>query len=477
MLLAALVYLNALHNPFVYDDYRTIVANRSIAPPIDVRRVLLHDATRPFVNASYAVDRALWGARPFGFHLTNACLHVLNVALLFALAWKVSDTRQASAAFASASLFAVHPMMTEAVGYGSGRAEVLSATFFLAALLAGRRWLAGGGVRWGTATIALWVVAIGSKETAAAFPFVLLLLDWLTIAGSARARKRRAVRIHLPLIAAAIAIAVVRISVLRSEYPRQVAPHFSYALLALDVVRRYLALLVNPARQTIFHAIEPVNGIADARVLLALAVIAGMVIVAWLVRRTCPAAALGLLWFVLVLGPSTTLIVLDQGEPMAEHRVYLASCGLFLAAGGGIAIIASRIEGRGPLTAAAAVAFALVLGAFAAETVLRNVIWRDPVTLWRESADLAPNHYWPRLALGEALLDSGRRDEAVEQFTTAIRLRPTEPRGYVKLGESLAEAGRFDEARRLLKRALELDPANESARRSLTTLDGMTRGK
>ncbi len=40
-----------------------------------------------------------------------------------------------------------------------------------------------------------------------------------------------------------------------------------------------------------------------------------------------------MLWFLLLLVPSSVLVVLDQGEPMAEHRVYLASCGLFLAAG------------------------------------------------------------------------------------------------------------------------------------------------
>ena len=37
--------------------------------------------------------------------------------------------------------------------------------------------------------------------------------------------------------------------------------------------------------------------------------------------------ASGLLWFLLLLVPSSALVVLDRGEPMAEQRVYLASCG------------------------------------------------------------------------------------------------------------------------------------------------------
>ena len=134
-LLGGLVYLNALHNPFVYDDYHTVVANASITDLTNVRAIVLGALTRPIVNFSYAVDRAIWGPRPFGFHVTNVLLHMLNVVLLFQLARQLG--KDTLAAFAAAALFAVHPMMTEAVGYISGRSEVLCATFFLLALMAG----------------------------------------------------------------------------------------------------------------------------------------------------------------------------------------------------------------------------------------------------------------------------------------------------------------------------------------------------
>src|SRR4029077_11939329 len=130
-----------LHNPFVYDDHHTIVTNTSIVRLTDLRAIVRHDVTRPLVNLSYAIDRALWGGEPFGFHASSVLLHMLNVALLFALARRLSGS---FAAFAAAALFAVHPMMTEAVGYVSGRSEVLCAMFFLLALMAGRRWLRGG---------------------------------------------------------------------------------------------------------------------------------------------------------------------------------------------------------------------------------------------------------------------------------------------------------------------------------------------
>jgi len=148
-LVAGLLYVNALRNPFVYDDYHTVVENRSIAHLSDVRAIVLHDVTRPIVNLSYAIDRALWGATPTGFHVTNVLLHMLNVVLVFTLGRRLAHDRDRGVlvAFAAAVLFAAHPMMTEAVGYISGRSELLCAAFFLPAVMAGRRWLRGGGAR------------------------------------------------------------------------------------------------------------------------------------------------------------------------------------------------------------------------------------------------------------------------------------------------------------------------------------------
>ena len=147
-LLGGLVYLNALHNPFVYDDYHMVVDNPSLPHPFDFRRLLLYQVTRPVVNFSYAIDRAVWGAGPFGFHVTTVFLHMVNVALLFLLArWLAQDRFRRKpttapnpdvVAVIAAALFAVHPMMTESVGYISGRTEVLCATFFLAAFLYAR---------------------------------------------------------------------------------------------------------------------------------------------------------------------------------------------------------------------------------------------------------------------------------------------------------------------------------------------------
>ena len=144
---------------------------------------------------------------------------------------------------------------------------------------------------------------------------------------------------------------------------------------------------------------------------------------------------------------------------MAEHRVYLASCGAFLGVGSGAGWLHDWAQRAGARAqAAGAVVFASVVMSFGADTWIRNTVWASPVALWQESVALAPNHFRPRLLLGEALEDEGRRNEAIDEYRIAIRLRPTEPSGYVRLGRALAESGRFDDARQQLVRAMEIDP-------------------
>lgn len=502
------MYLNALRNPFVYDDYHTVVENGSIAHVTDVRAIVLGALTRPIVNFSYALDRAMWGATPTGFHVTNVLLHMLNVILLFQLARRYG--KDELAAFAAAGLFAVHPMMTEAVGYISGRSEVLCATFFMLAMMCGRRWLVGRVLSdpthanvqedewrvqvWPVFTIALWGAALATKESAAMFPFAFLAYDWLAMPEGATGRRRRILTIHLPLVATAVLAGIVRLLIFaRVEYPGHATPHWSYVLLDLDVIRRYVWLILKPAGQTIFHEVAAV-GVFDRRAVIAVGALGLMAALAWRLRRAEWVASFGIIWFFLVLVPSSALTVLDQGEPMAEHRVYLASCGLFLAAGAAIGWLGSwtsRAEGPtydgpasyGPAKAGryvrrervarvmGAVALALVLISFGAQTMLRNAVWGDPVTLWQESADLAPTHFRPRLLLGEALQDAGRRDEAIEQYESAIRLRPADPTGYVKVGQCLAEVGRWAEARAHFLHAIDIDPRDRAARNSLAVLN------
>ena len=206
--------------------------------------------------------------------------------------------------------------------------------------------------------------------------------------------------------------------------------------------------MIMPTGQSIFQAVSPASGLLDPRVVAGLCLIGLFGAISWRLRKTEGLVGFGLLWFLLLLLPSTALVVLDRGEPMAEHRVYTASIGLFLAVGAAGGWLHGRFAQRRPaLLMPLGVVFSLWLVLMGGRTVLRNQVWSDPVGLWTEALDAAPDHWLPHLLLGEALQGANRCDEAVPHLRTSLRLHPVETTGYRKLGACLIELGHLDEAR------------------------------
>ena len=463
VILAGAAYLNALGNPFVYDDHRVVVDNRSIVAPVNVRALLLNDASRPVVNLTYALDRAIWGPAPVGFHVTNVLLHMANVGLLWMLARRSVARRRSVVAAIAAALLAVHPMMTEAVGYISGRPELLCALGFLLALLAIRR-ARSLMDRWGLLTLACWAAALGSKETAAMFPMVALAQEWWATPREEQERRQRVWSVHAPLLGLAGLAILARGAVFGLlEHHGSLTPAWSLALVDLDVLRRYVTLLIMPGDQLIFHAIPPVPGLVSPRALGGLAVAAGLLAVAWMARKRHPLATVGVGWFLLLLVPSFALVVLDRGEPMAEHRVYLASCGLFLA----MAVGAERIDEILRFTPVARATFRIagvvLMTLLLARTVVRNTIWSDPILLWTEASIAAPDHWLPYVPLGESLHAAGRHAEAVAAFAMALQLRPDTHEALRKMGICLLETGDLNRATAAFERLSTVEPGSWEA--------------
>ena len=476
------VYINSLTNPFVYDDFRLIVENSTLATPTNVQAIVWHDITRPVVNLSYALDAAIWGLRPLGFHLTNVLLHAVNVVLvfLFALALARDDRAgrlpdgdaesigQESAdeaacrlvAIVCGLLFAVHPMLSQAVGYISARSDLLCATFVLLTFLAARRFFLGGGFAWAAAAFVSWLLGLGAKEVAAMLPLALLAYDVLVLPRLVSGR-RRAV-LHIPLLMMVVTAVALRVWVLRRiEYEAGSGFDWTLAFVAVDAFRGYLQLLLWPAGQTIFHALAPIVQPFDLRVIVSLTLFGGLFALAWSLRRVSSLLLFGLLWFVLFLAPSSALFVLGRGEALAEHRVYLASAGVFLVVAASLGVVLGGISREATaLRWAILGAVGVVALQLGGRTLLRNAVWADPVTLWREAAQRAPEHWLPHLMLGETLRIRSGCSEAEPEYRMAIHYAPEETFAYTKLGGCLIERRAFDEAEMVFVQLRQVAPAS-----------------
>lgn len=145
-----LVYLPALNNGFVnWDDDLYVYENREIQS-LDFRLFYWIPSVtiwHPITMISLAVDYAIWGLNPLGYHLTNIIIHALNTFLVCILIFRLiekgttvesperksvgqqSVNRPIIAALVVALLFGIHPLRVESVAWISERKDVLSAFF------------------------------------------------------------------------------------------------------------------------------------------------------------------------------------------------------------------------------------------------------------------------------------------------------------------------------------------------------------
>jgi hypothetical protein len=474
-------YLNALHNPFVYDDLSEVVNNRSIEHLTNVRALALFSITRPVVNFSYALDYALGAGRsPFGYHVTNLVLHVLNVTLLFAFVIRAvtrsapnSDSRATLTAFGATSLFAVHPMMTEAVGYVSSRSELLCGSFVLGSLLCFERVLAGKETRWLVGGFAFFALAMGTRETAVMLPVVLLAYD-VIILRNRPGRRRRLATVHAPLMVLVAAAALARVWLYIAVEHAEAAPFpWRNAFVVLDVLGRYLTGLLIPISQSVVPPVSPIASLADPRALVAAAILTLAVTVAILGRARRPLVSFGIAWFFLFLVPSSSLILLsDKGQPMAEHRVYLASCGVFMALGEvlaqAIAPVSSVSRLRRLLSAGALTG---IIATLLTLTVLRNRVWSDPILLWSDAVAKAPGTFQAHYGLADAYRAEGDHASAETTFQLAIALRPQLVTGYLGLAGNYLDEGKTQKAAEVLRLGILRVPADPQARLSLAAIE------
>jgi tetratricopeptide (TPR) repeat protein len=315
------------------------------------------------------------------------------------------------------------------------------------------------------AGIGCWILSLASKEVAIMLPAALLAYDRLLLPPTDTPRRSRLVRLYVPMLALVAVAGAARLFVFAGlENASRANFAWDNGLVGLDVLRRYVSLMLSAAPQSIFHSAVLPSSLLRPIVILNTLWILSLAVVAWRVYLRAPLVAFGTLWFVLMLLPSAVMLVLDVGEPMAEQRAYLAGAGFAMATGAAFGRLRAwppnhRVSARAVVTAV----FGLYLLSLGFKTVARNEMWRDPVGLWTEAVSNAPDIWVPHRGLGDALRDKGDYAGAADAYREAARLHPAEPNTHLSLGVALMVTGRLAEADLALAEATRLSPGLERA--------------
>ncbi|MCX7926153.1 MAG: hypothetical protein N2554_10125, partial [Fimbriimonadales bacterium] len=174
--LVGALYAQSLDFKFVWDDDQIIYGRADYRSPSRwleaVRQPLDFSPNyfRPLALSSLLVQIWLWKDNPAPFHAANVLIHLLNTALVIALAARLLKNR--GWALLTGALYGVHPALIESVAFVSSRYDLTLTLFLLLAL-----WLEGRWMGWARAAgVSLaFLGALLCKEMALVFPLVLLL--------------------------------------------------------------------------------------------------------------------------------------------------------------------------------------------------------------------------------------------------------------------------------------------------------------
>jgi len=95
-------------------------------------------------------------------------------------------------------------------------------------------------------------------------------------------------------------------------------------------------------------------------------------------------------------------------------------------------------------------------------------------TSYEQALHLNPNQYNAYLGLGELLEKESRLDDAINNYSRAVEVRPTDT-GFLLLGHALERAGRRAEALAAYQAALKLSPEMPEAQHAVDALSGTAR--
>ncbi|MCD6287554.1 MAG: tetratricopeptide repeat protein, partial [Candidatus Hydrogenedentes bacterium] len=421
-------YLNTLRNEFVWDDVSSVQRNPYVQSLAHIPTLFVTDQHisgrgqgnfyRPLVATSFAVDYAIWGQNPLGYHITNILMHMAVVVCLYFVYLRMCgggpNTKPVAAT--AAGIYAVLPVNTESVAYISGRADMMDAVFGLAAFLALHK--ARTGPRpavWYTASILALVAAYLSKEFAVVFPILILIMD---LAADISPRGKPRAIYHAASFALLAIYLVLRATVLNfaESVPTDSVPLLDRAGMFFQIIATYAGMLLWPVGLHMERSIGELNGLfVCAGVILVGAWIAGIV---WNRRTGNRAVVLGLLWAAITIVPVSGLLPLNA--TIAEHWLYVPAMGITLAA---VALGMRILPAGGPVFLKWAI-FGVPLLLMAAISARQNTVWHDNETLFVHTLRYAPDSARVHYNLGVVYEGQGRLAEAAAQFEETLRLDP-----------------------------------------------------
>ncbi|MBU0766429.1 tetratricopeptide repeat protein [Patescibacteria group bacterium] len=398
----------------------------------------------PLVFVSYQLNWLISGLEPFGFHLTNILLHVINALLVARILFQLSGKKWLS--IFAGLLFAVHPLHTEAVVWLAGRKDLLSGTFFFSALTL---YLSSvkGNQRAYILSIIFFALALLSKVIAVTF-FGVIVLHLLLIE---RRRFTKPVIVSLIPYAFLSAIFIVVAMGGKTKIITSIGT-WEKILVACKSSIFYVQKFFVPTNLTIIYPQGEIN-LWSADILFPVILTVLLIVIAVRSWRRHPWLSFGIGWYLAVLSP-TYLNIGKAGLVFfaVDRYAYLPSVAVLFVL---VMLLSNfRVTKKFGISVGGAVIALLI-----AVSIHQTRFWDTPEGLFQRTLDIYPESIGARVGLSTIYRHQNKLEESFEVLRKGLE-QGDNPLLSLYAGYVYAKAGQVDDAKERFKSAAEMDPQN-----------------
>jgi protein O-mannosyl-transferase len=445
--LCVITYVNGLSNDFLSDDLPTIVNNPKIGDFSEVY-TKYYGFVRPLINFVFF---HLFGLVPFFYRSANLLFHIGSVLLIFIILQRILNKR---IALFSSALFAVHPLILEAVTWISA-GNYSQYTFFI--LMSLYFYIKGKSDRkFYLLSILSYFLSLESHVIAIVYPAILATYEFSfgALKNSWKPMGTVLKRLIPFVVLSIIFIIIILMSIPERsktlETVHEVRLGVQNPLETLPIsISNYLQLYVLPDGLTLYHS--DINyGFFELAVRAIVTIIFFLAILYSFFKNRVIFFFLSL--FVISLSP--TLNPFGFNWLIAERYTYLGSFGMLTA----FAILLDKLAQNKNWRNAVYIFYIILLIAFSIRGIFRNIDWKNQDNLWLaadRTSKLSPNNH---NNLGDYYGRHGDMQNAVREFKTAIALKPDYADAYHNLGNAYKEMNNYKEATASYYMAIKANP-------------------
>ena len=430
-------YIPGLSGPLFLDDLpqlKGMIENSADNPKLLLNEHIFSNSGpfgRPVAMATFVGSAVAHGPDTWWWKYDNLMIHLLSgllvfwlAAMLFQAASETRRERQWLVAATVATIWLLHPLHVSTVLYTIQRMTELSTLFVLAGLIcyvAGRQRQIEAD-KHGYVFIALsfalfFPLAVLSKETALLFPLFCTLLELLVFefksasASQETVKKCRTAILTLYLAGTIYFLANFSALVLKA-YEFRDFTFWERVLTEMRIVTLYLSQLLIPVQSKMgfYHddVILSTSLISPISTLLSALFLAALIGSAVYFRKRLPMYAFGVLFFFTGHLLESSIFAL---ELMFEHRNYLPSVGIAIAA---VAAIQAAMKKQRGIVGIAAIAISVM----SLLTWQRAVVWGSPDTMYEYMYRAHPQSKRLTYLFADSFTQMGRYERARTVLTS-----------------------------------------------------------